>query len=322
MNVHRRDHVGRTPLHVAIISNAVDIACDLIDAGARITARLVDGRASLHLAAQMDQLVLVRKLLERSAVNAEHAKDDEGKRTIKDTNENVLASESDRRSSQDDWSSDDADGAEDLTDEDGEGSKKSEQIKEPVTMANAPPAASGDIPEDEADRPDILDINLPDWDLAFTPLMYAVLYGSLPVVEELLIAGADPKIVTKADSYAAIPFHPLTLSILAEDEDRGSQIAQRLLVAGASSSPANDDMFTIFHRAVAHNNVKVVSTLLRYDPNATAVLNFPMCTWNSVIFPVVTAISARNYSMLALMLAHGAKLLITEEDISRAHAAR
>ena len=69
--LNRRDQVGRTPLHVAILSNSVEVGCVLIDAGARMTARLVGGRTSLHLAAQMGQVSLVKKLLERSAFNKE-----------------------------------------------------------------------------------------------------------------------------------------------------------------------------------------------------------------------------------------------------------
>jgi ankyrin repeat protein len=56
----RRDHIGHTPLHVAIMAGAKDIACNLIDAGAHISLRIVDGRTALHLAVQMD---VVRKLL-------------------------------------------------------------------------------------------------------------------------------------------------------------------------------------------------------------------------------------------------------------------
>ena len=64
-DVERRDHVGRTPFPIAILSKAADIACDLIDAGGRMTALVVDGRTALHLAAQLDLPVVVRKLLER-----------------------------------------------------------------------------------------------------------------------------------------------------------------------------------------------------------------------------------------------------------------
>src|SRR6266404_4873289 len=73
-DLNRRDQVGRTPLHVAILSNSVEVGCALIDAGARMTARLVGGRTSLHLAAQVGQATLVKKMLERSAYNKEEEK--------------------------------------------------------------------------------------------------------------------------------------------------------------------------------------------------------------------------------------------------------
>ncbi|KAH9170813.1 hypothetical protein EDB89DRAFT_2230438 [Lactarius sanguifluus] len=63
-DLNRRDHVGRTPLHVAILSNSVEVGCILINAGARMTARLVGGRTSLHLAAQMGHVSLVKTMLE------------------------------------------------------------------------------------------------------------------------------------------------------------------------------------------------------------------------------------------------------------------
>ena len=75
IDVNRRDHVGRTPLHVTIFARSVDIAYDLVDAGSRMTARLVDGRTCLYLAAQFDQLVVVRNLLERSAFDTDRAKE-------------------------------------------------------------------------------------------------------------------------------------------------------------------------------------------------------------------------------------------------------
>jgi ankyrin repeat protein len=104
VDVNRRDHVGRTPLHVAILSNSVECANALIDAGARMTARLVGGRTSLHLAAQMGQTSVVRKMLARSAFNAE-------KSTEKHKAEGAASAEDPegvervRMSSEDDWSS-------------------------------------------------------------------------------------------------------------------------------------------------------------------------------------------------------------------------
>jgi ankyrin repeat protein len=318
-DVHCRDHVGRTCLHLAIISNAVDVACDLIDTGARLTARLVNGRNSLHLAVQMDQLVVVRKILERSAINAERSTTD----TTMDVDPKEFANESDRESSRDDWSSDGAEN--DVVD------KGSEKENKKDTEDTQKPTNTNEIPEDQLDQPDVLDVNLADWDSRLTPLMYGVLYASSTVVEELLSAGADPQFVTQSNhrspssscfdpEYAH--FYPLALAIVAGEDDRIEKIVQRLLVAGASPSVVDDKTtFTIFHRAVAQKNATVVSTLLRYSANASISLNFPSVSWSEVTFPVVTAISNGDYSILALLLAHGVKLQFTEEDVSRAYDA-
>ena len=61
IDMNKRDAVGRKALHVAILVKAEEIACDLIDAGAQM---IVDGRNFLHLAAQMDMAVVIRKMME------------------------------------------------------------------------------------------------------------------------------------------------------------------------------------------------------------------------------------------------------------------
>ena len=113
-DVDRRDYVGRTPLQVAVLSEAEDIACDLIDAGARMTSRLVDGRTALHVAAQLNLTTVIRKLLERSAVNAEEAKKAEEeaqarKKAEKEKNPDDGNDSDDSMgdSSENDWSSED-----------------------------------------------------------------------------------------------------------------------------------------------------------------------------------------------------------------------
>lgn len=98
-DVNRRDHVGRTPLHAAIISNSAECANILIDAGARMTARLVGGRTSFHLAAQTGQTSLVKKMLARSAYN--ETKSVEEKPNSKEAEENLEVTEHVRMSSED-----------------------------------------------------------------------------------------------------------------------------------------------------------------------------------------------------------------------------
>jgi ankyrin repeat protein len=311
-DVNRRDHVGRTLLHLAILSKMVDIACDLIDAGARITARLVDGRTPLHLAAQMDVLPVVKKLLARSSENAKRAEEEKISKANRedkpqsDSNESAKAEESDceRPSSEDDWSS--------------------EESEKPDKPTPAPDAAdtvnTSDIPEDDQTL-DVLDVNLADWDHAFTPLLYAVLYSSLSMVDELLAAGADPTLVTKTNEYQTSAFLPLTVTLLRTDEDNAAKIAERLIQAGASSSAADANALTLFHRAVCFGSIKMVKTLLQKDPNAAATVNFPYFPYGSVAAPLATAVAKGHYSILAILLAYGANLDVSSEDVQRAEVA-
>ncbi|KAI0367118.1 ankyrin [Pilatotrama ljubarskyi] len=322
IDVDRRDHVGRTPLLVAILSKAVDVACDLIDAGARMTSRLVDGRTALHLAAQLDLPVVVRKLLDRSAVNAEKAKEEEvaarqakvsGAMEVDDHNDSADDSGKqddddgeERDSSEDDWAS---------HDDEGKPTKhKAEQEQKPD---------ASQIPEDEKDLPDVFDVNLPDWDYAFTPLQYAVVSGSLRAIDELLAAGADPKLVTKADGYTAQPLHPLTLTVLTRDIDIACEVAKKLFANGAASSEADDNLFTIFHKVVCAQKPLLVDVFLRHDPNAKAVLNSPYMSYNALAtFPIVSAVAKADFPTMAVLLAYGAKIAFTEEDWSRARELR
>jgi ankyrin repeat protein len=323
IDINRRDHVGRTALHVAILSKATDIACDLIDAGARISARLVDGRNALHIAAQLDQPVVVRKLLERSAINEKQSKDS----TTNDT-EDIEEDKGivERPSSEDDWSSEDggviALDTEDDDDSDADDEDEGEEGPPKQPVATTTPAASAAaeaevFPEDQTETPDILDVNLLAWDYGFTPLAYAVVFASQEMVEVLLTAGADPHLLNTTRDSA---FHLLTLLILREDEDEASKILERLILAGASTSTADDQMRSIFHRVVMADKLRLVSSILHCDPNAKAVLEFPAFVQygGGVVLPIVSAIAAGKYAMIALLLAHGAKLVIAEEDVAKA----
>ncbi|KAF8260330.1 hypothetical protein EI94DRAFT_1780506 [Lactarius quietus] len=280
---NRRDQVGRTPLHVAILSDSVEVGCVLIDAGARMTARLVGGRTSLHLAAQMGQVLLVKKMLERSAYNKEKA---EEKRKM----EAAAGGETDgvRMSSEDDWSSEESD-------------EQKPHRKPPAYTKKDEPEIDPDTLEDNEDEPDVLDISIRDWDFGLTPLAYAILSGSFGAVDALLTAGADPSFVSYAKNVN--PLHPLALTIYTQDEERAAKIAERLIAAQAISSTADDNLFTIFHRIVAAGKTKIVASLLSHDANAKKVLN---------------TIKAGDYATLSLLLAHGAKLSYSPGDVSRA----
>ncbi|KAI9433857.1 hypothetical protein H4582DRAFT_1982964 [Lactarius indigo] len=303
-DLNRRDHVGRTPLHVALLSNSVEVGRVLIDAGARMTARLVGGRTSLHLAAQMEQASLVKMMLERSAYNKEKAEEERRK-----MEEAAAPQETDgvRMSSEDDWSSDESD-------------DDNPHRKPPAYAKKDEPEKDSDPLEDNEVGPDILDISVHDWDFGLTALGYAIISGSVEVVDVLLAAGADPCFVARTKNVK--PLHPLALTIYTQDEERAAKIAERLIAARAISSTADDSLFTIFHRIVAAGKTKIVELLLSHDPNAKKVLNSPAWYERGLVFPIVSAITAGDYATLSLLLAHNGKLVYSPEDVSRAEEKR
>ena len=297
VDVNCRDHVGRTPLHVAILSNSVECANTLIDAGARMTARLVGGRTSLHLASQMGHVSVVKKMLARSAYNAEKAAEEKAKA------EDVEDTERVRMSSEDDWSSEESVGV--------------KPHKVPPTKSDAEKDA--DSLEEDKDEPDILDVSISDWDFGLTALGYAIVFGSVEVVDVLLVAGADPNVATRV--RGTNPLHPLVLTQYTQSDERAAKIAERLVAAQAISSTADEKRLTIFHRLVLAKKTRIVASLLRCDQNAKKVLNIPARSGSGLVFPVISSIVSGDYATLSVLLAHGAKLAFSSEDTSRAEEA-
>lgn len=83
--INQRDICGRTPLHLACLSEStsVEVAQILLDHGAKLVARVQDGRTALHFAAAKGDAELVRALLRKSAANEEEKELREGGRDAK-----------------------------------------------------------------------------------------------------------------------------------------------------------------------------------------------------------------------------------------------
>jgi hypothetical protein len=280
---NRRDHAGRAPLHVTVLAGAGAVAARLVDAGARMSARLVDGRTALHLAAQLGMPGLIEALLARSAQNAAAAEAE----SLPASEEHKDEDDDERPSSDDDWSSDDAH-------EERSRAKKDGATKD----APAEAVVSGEVPEDIMDEPDVLDVNLPDWDLAFTPLDFAVASGSLEALDILLRHGADPAALTTGPGATA-SVHPLTLTGLLEDEDTAERLATRLVDAGARSSTADKSSLSLLHRLVLAGKTSLVAHILTADPQAGVALNHPTFEgWSPIaVYPLMSAISAGNWAL-------------------------
>lgn len=320
VDVNRRDHVGRAPLHLAILTGASEIACDLIDAGARMMARLVDGRTALHLAAQLGLSRVLEKLLERSKLNKEKAEEAEA---AKETEQGEKVS--DRDDPMDGTGKDKEDAkSEDIGDDDEEDEEEgSDDDFEVIDQeeVNGGVAADANIPEDDEDELDILDVNIPDWDLGFTPLGYAIVNGHPDVVDQLLVAESDALQPVRNNSHSIPIAHPLALTVLTEDEDVACKIAERLIQAGAASSTADRSLMSVFFRIVAAEKPKLLFTLLRTDPKAKKLVNFPAIESGVAIFPTTAAVANRDFVTLALLVAHGAKVVFKDEDLNAARSA-
>ncbi|KAG8952591.1 hypothetical protein FRC04_003952 [Tulasnella sp. 424] len=331
--IKARDHLGRTPLQFALLCSAEDICLDLIEQGARMTSRMVDGRCSLHLAAQMGLPKVVKALLERSERNKleKEAKEKEAKE--KEKNKSVKVKDQDdevrffgwhsgsglssrrkclqiRDSSEDDWSS------EDNEDEDYEEAKKK------VDPKGDPVKAEEDPLEESEGEPDILDIDAPDWDQCLTALGYAIISGSFTAVQVLIAAGADCKTPRQlSDSYQTnSTFYPLALTALTPDESVGAQIAEHLItVGGASCSAADSCTLTVFHRLVSLNKPQIIETILNVDPTAKAASRFLYTnSGQSAIHPIASAFANGQRAMVAVLLAYaGSRAFIDLETYDR-----
>jgi hypothetical protein len=276
--------------------------------------------------AQYDLPRLITKLMERSKKNQFDFENPKKS----DTDQAQPAT--DRASSEDDWSSHDDedvvksfsedDGNEEQEDKGGRGGKERDvRSTSRENHGDGNPTQQDDVPDDVVGEPDIIDMNMPDWDLGFTALCYAVLYGSLSTIEALLTAGSDPKSSTapsSTTSHLKTPFHPLTLTMIRKDDSLACEIAECLIKVGATSTTADSSVRTIFHSLVSSGRTRLVETVLRCDPNIDKVINLPYLQRHDVVFPVVTAIQLRCYATLTVMVAHGARLDLQETDITKA----
>ena len=80
VDVNCRDYTGRTPLHLAAMSSTPEVVRCLIEAGARLVARLVDGRTALHLAATRGSVEIAKALMDKSLENEEEEAEKDARR--------------------------------------------------------------------------------------------------------------------------------------------------------------------------------------------------------------------------------------------------
>jgi ankyrin repeat protein len=285
---NRRDYTGRTPLHLAVATSTPEIVQCLIDGGARIVARLVDGKTALHLAAMRGEAAMVKALLIKSEANEEKeaekvaakrseqkaaegkdenmidAADSSVKVTLANMAETKEEAEEDDEDEEDE--EDDEDSDIDMLDDDSENAGATtegsmiriDRMKLADTHENLPENA-------DEDEPDVYDVNVVAWDMPVSALHLAIANGHTEVVTVLVQDfGADVllpvKLVHDHNKSARAAILPIVLAVQLPPE-KAKEMTSLLITLGASPAQADIGHATALHYFTA-NGVDLLSTVV------------------------------------------------------------
>ncbi|KAL8331874.1 hypothetical protein RB593_002310 [Gaeumannomyces tritici] len=282
---NKRDHTGRSPLHLAAMTSTPEIVRLLVDKGARLVARIADGRTALHLAAERGSVDIVKILMDKSNENEAEAEEKKDRqRTAQGTGANATAEESQKsanseesqgggKEKEDEGEEDEEeeDGEfiddEDLSDEDDEGQSMATGSFVKVKRGDSKPGTQDVIPDDEGD--DFYDVNVIAWDTPCSALHLAIISGHIDVVRLLCEEyGADVLLPVKILGYDSKPVAALLTLVLALSlpVDQAKIMTKTLLALGATSAQADLKHMTCFHRYVANGASELVEALWDLDP--------------------------------------------------------
>ena len=317
-----RDYTGRTPLHLAVISSTPEIVRRLVDAGARLIARIADGRTALHLAAERGDTEIVRILMDKSIDNEakEEEKQDQRRKAKAAARTDSHASEEET----DDSGLDDESDAEMI---DGEESDADDQsiatgsfVRVGTRNNNSTSESQGDADEDE-DEPDFFDVDALAWDTPCSALQLAILAGNEEVVkllcEEYVADILQPVKVGAQDHWDNTTWVLLgpTLALSLTGEKARSMV-KTLFSLNSSSAQADTAGMTVLHRFVEANAERLVCDLLDMDKRGTtSAINhvaFPGSHdyYRVTITPLGLAASVGNRTLTIELLNHGANFQI------------
>ncbi|RYP56917.1 hypothetical protein DL769_009824 [Monosporascus sp. CRB-8-3] len=319
---NKRDYTGRTPLHLAVISSTPEIVKCLVDHDARLTARLADGQTALHLAAAKGNVQMVTVLLEKSNANEdeEDEKQDQRRRTRAAAHKKGQADSGATES--------DSDGSEKVEGDESEG----ELVDDDVSDDGAVSVTTGsfvkvdkeknsttkedDISQDDDEaNPDYYKIDAVAWDSKCSALHLAILGGHCEVVKLLCQEfGADALLPVKIGdgSYSEPQKAILTLVLaLTLPVENAVQMTETLLSLGATSSQADNNGVTAFHRYIKRGAPELIESLWANDKiGLKAALNHVAVTghrWNSdATTPLMTAIDNGDPILVLKLLEAGA----------------
>lgn len=260
-----RDHTGRCPLHLAVSFSSLEIVQCLIDHGARLVARLVDGKTALHLACLRGDSLIVSALLRRSESNEE----DELKKT---DSKRKLRMEAEM--SQDSTSLT-QDATFEVIEKPGPGTDVDDMTESSMVHVKASTAdTEGQLESEDDNTPDVYDVNVLTWDTPTSPLHLAILSGNSAVVECLVQNfGANVLLpVVLPAAYAGGPSQGALLSLTLAftlPQEEAKDMTRLLFKLGASSAQADAKQKTALEYCVS-NQPQLLETYLTSDPVGVA----------------------------------------------------
>ncbi|KAL8927248.1 MAG: hypothetical protein Q9208_002424 [Pyrenodesmia sp. 3 TL-2023] len=330
-DVDRRDHTGRTPLHLAAQCSTPDVLYCLVENNARVVARLVDGMTALHIAAARGNVDMVTTLLERSEENEEDEaeKEDRRKAERKASSRSAEKSANDKEIMEVDQDEEDDDSDEDMDDVSSE-SDTSMTDGSFVKVSDHKGSDEDALENDNDGEPDVYDVNVLAWDAPVSPLHLAILGGHSEVVKTLISTfGADALLPIKVvDQYSRNPQHAIMTLVLAARLScpAAAQVTHELLAHGASSAQADIYRVSAFHYLTAKKKIDLLKICVEEDGAAVAGALNHLIVEDSylraqVASPLITAIKSGDVDLVNYLLDVGAKPAIDLDSFASAYSA-
>ncbi|KAL9594575.1 MAG: hypothetical protein Q9219_006959 [cf. Caloplaca sp. 3 TL-2023] len=330
--VDRRDHTGRTPLHLAAQCSTPEVLKCLVDNGARIVSRLVDGMTALHIAAARGNADMVTILLEKSEANeAEEAEKEDRKKAAKKGSRSTGNHSAEEETMEMDKNNEEKDEDSDEEMDDVSSEHDTAMTEGSFVKVNEKKQSDEDaLDNDGEDEPDVYDVNVLAWDTPVSPLHLAILGGYSGVIKTLISSfGADALLPVKIiNKYTRSPQHAIMTLVLAARLVNASsaRVTHDLLAHGASSAQADIHRVSSFHYLAAKKKVELLKVCINEDGAvAKSALNHLVVDASyyrpSVYTPLTTAISTGDSALVRYLLEVGAKPTVDLDSFAAAYSA-